>query len=121
MVKLYESELKIMRELWEHGDMTAAQIANILKEKTHWNRNTTYTVIKKCVEKGVVERIEPRFLCHALASREEVQAYATKELINQLYDGSEDLLLTALLGKGHLTPEQREKWKKIIDDEDESM
>ena len=120
MVKLFESELKIMRELWEHGDLTAAQIANILKEKTHWNRNTTYTVIKKCVEKGVVERIEPRFMCHALASKEEVQQYATKELINQLYDGSEDMLLTALLGKGCLTPAQREKWKKIID-EDESV
>ena len=120
MVKLFESELKIMRELWENGDMTAAQIANILKVKTKWNRNTTYTVIKKCVEKGVVERIEPHFLCHALATKEQVQEYATNELIAQLYDGSKDMLLSALLGRGSLTAEQREKWKKIID-EDESM
>ena len=60
-IKLYDSELKVMEILWKEGELTAGQIAKILKEEIGWNRNTTYTVIKKCIEKGAVERIEPKF------------------------------------------------------------
>ncbi len=56
-IKLYDSELKVMEILWKEGELTAGQIAKILKEEIGWNRNTTYTVIKKCIEKGAVERI----------------------------------------------------------------
>ena len=42
--------------------------------------NTTYTVIKKCLAKGAVERREPKFVCHALISREEAQAESIDEL-----------------------------------------
>ncbi len=55
-MKLYDSELKIMDVLWKRGDLSAGQLAKILKEVTGWNRNTTYTVIKKCIEKCAVER-----------------------------------------------------------------
>ena len=46
-IKLFDSELKVMEVLWREGDLTAGQIAGILKEEIGWNRNTTYTVIKK--------------------------------------------------------------------------
>ena len=51
MVKLFDSERKVMEVLWREGEMSAGQIVKILKDETGWNRNTTYTVIKKCVEK----------------------------------------------------------------------
>ena len=51
MEKLFDSELKVMEVLWREGSMTAGNIAAILAEEIGWNRNTTYTVIKKCVEK----------------------------------------------------------------------
>lgn len=60
-MKLYESELKVMEVLWRQGETTAGQMAKILGEEVGWNRNTTYTVIKKCVSKGAVERREPGF------------------------------------------------------------
>ena len=50
-VKLFDSELKVMETLWKEGDLTAGQIAKILNQEIGWNRNTTYTVIKKCIEK----------------------------------------------------------------------
>ena len=53
-IKLYDSELKVMEILWKEGELTAGHIAKILKEEIGWNRNTTYTVIKKCIEKGAV-------------------------------------------------------------------
>ncbi len=73
-VKLFDSELKVMDVLWKEGDMPAKQISDILKESTGWNMNTTYTVIKKCIAKGAIERREPNFLCHALIARDVVQA-----------------------------------------------
>ena len=70
-LKLFDSELKVMDVLWKEGDMPAKQISDKLKETTGWNMNTTYTVIKKCIAKGAIERREPNFLCHALIGREQ--------------------------------------------------
>ena len=78
-MKLFDSELKVMEVLWKEGNITAGQISKILKEEIGWNRNTTYTVIKKCIEKGAIERIEPKFICKAMISKEDVQAYETAD------------------------------------------
>ena len=56
-IKLFDSEIKVMEVLWKEGDLTAKQLADILSEKIGWNKNTTYTVIKKCISKGVMEII----------------------------------------------------------------
>ena len=71
--KLFDSELKVMDVLWRGGDKTAKQISETLKREIGWNVNTTYTVIKKCVDKGAIQRLEPHFLCHALVSKQDVQ------------------------------------------------
>ena len=113
-VKLFDSELKIMSVLWKEGDSTAKHISDVLKEETGWNVNTTYTLIKRCIKKGAIERSEPNFMCRALIPQEDVQAAATKELINKVYDGSEDKLFAALLGKKSLSKEQIEKLKQIV-------
>ena len=105
-MKLYDSELKVMDLLWKEGDATAKQLAQRLRDTVGWNRNTTYTVIKKCVAKGAVARVEPHFLCHALVSRAEVQREETEALIGKLFDGSPDLLFASLLGGRNLTREQ---------------
>ena len=118
-VKLFDSELKVMGVLWKEGDTTAKQISDILKAETGWNMNTTYTVIKKCVAKGAVERREPNFLCHALIPKEAVQEAETDELISKLYDGSADKLFAALLGRKKLSAGQIAKLKKIVGDLDE--
>lgn len=112
--KLFDSELKVMGVLWREGDVTAKHISDVLKEDTGWNMNTTYTLIKRCIKKGAIERSEPNFMCHALIPKEEVQEAETNELINKIYDGSEDKLFAALLGRKKLSAEQIEKLKQIV-------
>ena len=112
-VKLFDSELKIMNVLWREGDATAKHIAEVLKEDTGWNVNTTYTLIKRCIAKGAIERREPHFMCHALIPQEDVREAETNELINKVYDGSVNNLFAALLGKEKLSAEQIERLKKI--------
>lgn len=115
-IKLFDSELKVMDVLWREGDTTAKHIANVLKEETGWNVNTTYTLIKRCIKKGAIERSEPNFMCHALIPKEEVQEAETNELINKIYDGSADKLFAALLGRKKLSAEQIDRLKQIVGD-----
>lgn len=113
-IKLFDSELKVMDVLWREGDCTAKHIANILAEDVGWNINTTYTLIKRCIKKGAIERSEPNFMCHALIPKEKVQEAETEELIKKVYDGSVDKLFSALLGKKKLSEAQIEKLKQIV-------
>ena len=113
-IKLFDSELKVMDVLWKEGDMPAKKISDILKETTGWNMNTTYTVIKKCIAKGAIERREPNFLCHALIDRAVVQAAETEELLHKLFDGSPDLLFASLLGHQKLSKAQLEKMRRMV-------
>ena len=115
-IKLFDSELKVMSVLWREGDTTAKHISDILKAEIGWNMNTTYTLIKRCIKKGAIERSEPNFMCHALIPKEEVQDAETNELINKIYDGSADKLFAALLGRKKLTAEQIERLKQIVGD-----
>ena len=77
--KLFDSELKVMGVLWNEGDCTAKHISDVLKEDIGWNMNTTYTLIKRCIKKGAIERSEPNFMCHALVKKEEIQEEQTNE------------------------------------------
>lgn len=114
-VKLFESELKVMDLLWKEGDMPAKEIALRLKEQIGWSKTTTYTVLKKCVEKQAVLRGEPGFICKPLISREEVQRAETRDLINRMYDGSEDLLIASLLGNQEMTKDDIARLKKMVE------
>ena len=115
-VKLFDSELKVMGVLWREGDVTAKHIAEVLKEEVGWNKNTTYTLIKRCIQKGAIERSEPKFMCHALIPKELVQEAETDELINKIYAGSADKLFAALLGRKKISREQIESLKQMVKD-----
>lgn len=117
-VKLYDSELKVMNVLWQEGDTTAKHISDVLKDAVGWNINTTYTLIKRCIKKGAIERREPHFMCHALIPKEQVQAQETDELINKIFDGSADKLFASLLSRQKLTPEQIAKLHDLVNASD---
>ena len=58
-IKLFDSELKVMDILWKEGDTSAKDTAEILNRQVGWSKTTTYTVIKKCINKGATGRSEP--------------------------------------------------------------
>jgi predicted transcriptional regulator len=113
-MKLSGSDLKILDILWQNGDTTAKRIAEILKEQTGWSKTTTYTVIKKCIDKGAVSRLGFNFTCHALVTREQVQKKHTTELINTLYGGMSDQLVAAVLDSKKLSPDEIKSLKNLI-------
>lgn len=114
-IKLFDSELKVMELLWQHGELSARKIAELLKEQIQWSKTTTYTVIKKCIEKGAIIRIEPGFICRPDLSIEDARRERTHELLDKMYGGSRDLLIASLISEKELTPEEVERLKHLID------
>lgn len=114
-MKLFDSELKVMEVLWDRGPTTAKQLAEFLNELVGWSKTTTYTVIKKCIEKGAIERREPHFVCCPLVTKEQVQEFETRELMNKMFDGSADRLITALLDRQKLTAQEIERLKALVE------
>ena len=114
-IKLYDSELNIMEYLWRVQEASAKEIAAEMAAQVGWSKTTTYTVLKKCVDKGAVERREPGFQCKPLISREQVQEYETRELIDKLYGGSADRLVASLLGGQTLSGQEIDNLKRLID------
>lgn len=115
-VKLHDAELKVMDVIWNEGTVSAKHIFKTLKEKYSYSRSATYTLIKRCIDKQAIERMEPGFLCKALVTKEEAQKLETEELINKLYDGSADKLVASILGKRDLSHEEIKRLRKIVKD-----
>ena len=114
--KLQDSELKVMDVLWREGEAPARRIAAVLAEEVGWNVNTTYTLIKRCIQKGAVQRLEPHFVCRPLISKQSVQATETSNLINKVFDGSEEKLFAALLGRRSVSSAQIEQLRQLVED-----
>lgn len=114
-VKLFDSELKIMEVLWKEGELSAGQLAGKLKEQIGWNRNTTYTVIKKLVDKGAIARQEPGFICKPLITKEQVRQQEASNLLSKLFDDSAELFLSAYLSGKKLSPEEIKRLKALVE------
>lgn len=113
-IKLYDSELKVMETLWREGNLPAGYLATLLNAEIGWNRNTTYTVIKKCIAKNAIERYEPNFMCRAMITREQTQNYETNELINKMFDGSKEQFFAAFLNGKNLTKKEADQLKQLV-------
>lgn len=114
-IKIFDSELKIMNIIWDKEPITAKEISRLAAETIGWNKNTTYTIIKKLIEKKAVLRSEPDFLCSSLINKEQVQFIETKNLIDKLYNGSKKNFFAAFLAKEKLTEEEIAQLRSMID------
>ena len=114
--KIFDSELRILEILWAGGDLPAKDVAAAAAEQVGWSKTTTYTVLKKCVDKGAVKREEPGFICRPLISRQEVQDYETEDLIDKMFDGSKEKFFAAFLDGKKLSNQEVDSLKRMIDD-----
>lgn len=114
-IKLFDAELRLMEAIWENGDVQATELVKIMADKTGWNKNTTYTVIKKLISKGVIERIEPKFVCRALISKDGIQQTETRTLIDKLFNGSNKLFFASFLENEALTKDELQELKAMVE------
>jgi len=115
-IRLFEGELKLMELLWANEGATAKELARLAAEKTGWNKNTTYTVIRKLVAKGAIERSEPDFVCRSLISREEVGKYEAKKVLRSFFGGSAKKLFSSFMADGTLSAAEADELRKMIEE-----
>ncbi|MEA4848735.1 MAG: BlaI/MecI/CopY family transcriptional regulator [Clostridiaceae bacterium] len=113
-VKLFDSELKVMDIVWGKEPVSAKEISAIASETIGWNKNTTYTIIKKLIEKNAIERTEPNFICTSLVKKEDVRKAETQSLIDKLYNGSKKAFFAAFIEDG-ISDDELEALKKLIE------
>ncbi len=113
--KIFDSELKVMELIWAREPISAKELGILAEKEFEWNKNTTYTVIKKIVAKGYVKRTEPGFICTSLISKKDVCESETRGLINKLFGGSRKALFSALIEDEKLTQDEIDELRKLID------
>ena len=116
-IRLHEGELNVMELLWSNKELAAKDIAKIIKEYIGWEKNTTYTVIKRLVDKGAVERIEPGFICRSIISKREVQKIETEALFSKLFNSSLSSFFNEYLRHRKLTTTEIFEMRKIADEQ----
>ena len=113
-IRLHEGELNVMELLWSNSVLAAKDIAKIIKEYIGWEKNTTYTVIKRLIDKGAVSREEPGFNCRAKVTKKEVQRIETEALLSKMFNGSLSVFIQDYLGQRKLNTEEIIELQRMI-------
>lgn len=116
-IRLHEGELNIMELLWSNKSLAAKDISKIIKEYIGWEKNTTYTVIKRLIDKGAIKREDPGFLCRAAISKRSVQNIETKAFLNKFYNGSLSTFLAEYVKNQILTQGELLELERIISEQ----
>lgn len=111
--KIFESEYRFCLILWEHEPVTAAELVKLCQAQLGWKRTTTYTVIKRLGERGVVQNKDG--VVTALVSREEAQVSEIDELMEKKFQGSLPAFLAAFARRQDLSEEEAEGIRRIIE------
>ena len=113
--KLFDSEAKVMEIVWTKAPISAKDISLIAAETIGWNKNTTYTVVKKLEAKGFIKREDPGFICTPLISQNQMQKVEVTSLVKKVFGGSRKALFSALLEDEPLSDEEINELRKLID------
>ena len=115
-MRLAESERKVMEVLWERKTSFARDVATVLQTRVGWGKTTTYTMLNRCMEKGYLKRVEPRFRCIPVLTKEEVAQQETEYLICHSFDDKPERLVEKLIQEKKLSVQQMEQLCQLARD-----
>ena len=110
--KIFESEYRFCCILWECEPVKSTELVKLCKERLGWSKATTYTVIKRLSERGVVKSEDA--VVTSLVSREQAETAAVDELVEKTFDGSLPAFVAAFTRRG-LSPAEVEELRRLID------
>lgn len=114
-IRLHEGELNVMELLWSNPNLAAKDIAKIIKDYVGWEKNTTYTVIKRLIDKGAIVREDPGFICKSNITKKEVQQIETDVLLTKLFNGNLSQFFVDYLANQKFGPEEVRELRRILD------
>ncbi len=114
-IKLFDSEIKLMELVWQNPNISAKELSLLASETIGWNKNTTYTILKKLVSKKAVLRVEPNFICVPLIEKEQIGYDEAKTIVDKLYNGSLKMLFSSFLTREKLSKQELSQIKSMIE------
>lgn len=111
--KIHESEYRFCLILWKHEPVTAAELVRLCQEQLGWKRTTTYTVIKRLGERGVLKNENGTVT--SLVSKKEAQAFEIDELVEKKFEGSLPAFLAAFTRRRKMSEKELNEVQQIID------
>lgn len=111
--KIFESEYRFCLILWKHEPINSTKLAQICKEELGWSRTTTYTVIRRLSDRGVVKNENATVT--SLVSKEEVQASEMDEMMEKTFEGSLPAFIAAFAKRQKLSDDEIREIRRIIE------
>ena len=111
--KVYESEYRFCLILWEHEPIRSKELVKLCEERLGWKSTTTYTVIKRLSERGVVKN--EGSIVTSLVSKDEIQAAELDELVEKTFEGSLPAFIAAFTKHQKLTDADIDEVQAMID------
>ena len=111
--KIFESEYRFCLILWENEPIRSAELAKLCKERLGWSVTTTYTVIKRLSDRGVVKN--EKTVVTSLISKEQAQSNELEEMLEKKFEGSLPAFIAAFGRRQALSQEEIRQIEKIIE------
>ncbi|MBQ2662094.1 MAG: BlaI/MecI/CopY family transcriptional regulator [Clostridia bacterium] len=112
--KIFESEYRFCLLLWENEPIKSSELVRLCKEHLGWKPTTTYTVIKRLSERGVLKN--ENTVVTSLISKDEVQASEIDELVNKKFEGSFPSFVAAFTKNRKMSEREIDEVQKLIDE-----
>ena len=110
--KIFESEYRFCLLLWQNEPISSSELAKICNKELGWSRTTTYTVIKRLSDRGVVKN--ENSIVTSLISKEEIQLAEMEEMMAKTFENSVPAFVAAFAKKENLSEKEIEEIKRII-------
>lgn len=111
--KIFESEYRFCLILWENEPISSRELSDLCKEKLGWSKTTTYTVIKRLSDRGVVKN--ENAVVTSLVSKDEAQRAEIDELVEKKFEGSLPAFIAAFAKRQKLSDKEIEEIERIIE------
>ncbi len=111
--KIHESEYRFCLIMWEHEPVTATQLVKLCQQQLDWKRTTTYTVIKRLSERGVLKN--ENGIITSIVSKNEAQASEIGELVEKKFEGSLPAFIAAFTRHQTLSDKELDEVQQMID------
>ena len=111
--KIFESEYRFCLILWEHQPIKSSELVNLCREQLGWKPTTTYTVIKRLSQRGVLKN--ENTLVSALVTKEQVQAAEIDEMVEKTFEGSLPAFIAAFTKHKKLSKKEIDEVQAMID------
>ena len=115
--KIFESEYRFCLLLWENEPVNSTKLVALCKENLGWSKATTYTVIRRLSERGVIKN--ENTIVSSLISKEEAQSSRLEEMLEETFEGSMPAFIAAFSKSKKLSRSEVDQLQALIDSYEE--